>query len=80
MKTTLDINDKLLGKAKIVAVRERKTLTCLIEEGLALRLRKPSQRGPHMIEPQLPVYQGGGGLASGIDPLSNRSLYDAADA
>lgn len=78
MKTTLDIDDKLLSKAKIVAVRESKTLTRLIEEGLALRLRKPVHRASGA-PPQLPVFRGEGGLSPGIDPASNQSMYDAAD-
>ena len=39
MKTTLDINDALLAKAKALAARQRTSLTRLIEEGLQLRLR-----------------------------------------
>jgi hypothetical protein len=29
--------------------------------------------------PRLPVYYGRSGLAPGIEPLSNRSMLDAAD-
>jgi len=52
----------------------------LIEDGLRLRLRKP-QRGAAAASkaPRLPVYRGKGGLLPGIDPTSNRSLFDAAD-
>ena len=38
MRTTLDIDDELLLRAKEQAVRQRSTLTRMIEEGLALRL------------------------------------------
>jgi hypothetical protein len=41
VKTTLDIDDELLIKAKAASARERKSLTALIEEGLRLRLRRP---------------------------------------
>jgi hypothetical protein len=77
MKTTLDIDDELLIKAKAASARERKSLTALIEEGLRLRLRKRSRSvsGPRR---PLPVYRGKGGLAKGIDPTSNRSMLDAA--
>ena len=78
MKTTLDIDDELLVRAKAVSARERKSLTTLIEEGLRLRLRRPRPRlgsGKHA----LPVYRGKGGLVKGIDPRSNRSMLDAAD-
>jgi hypothetical protein len=78
MKTTLDINDELLVRAKAQSARERKSLTALIEEGLKLRLRTAARpRRAHPIN--LAVYRGRGGLAKGVDPTSNRSLYDAAD-
>jgi uncharacterized protein YqfA (UPF0365 family) len=76
MKTTLDIDDELLVKAKALSARERTTLTALIEEGLRLRLRRvaPAKRIKRPL-----IHRGKGGLADGIDPLSNRSLLDAAD-
>jgi hypothetical protein len=78
MKTTLDLDDELLIKAKAASARERKSLTALIEEGLRLRLRRaaPKRRAPLK---RLPVHRGKGGFVAGIDPLSNRSLLDAAD-
>ena len=78
MRTTLDINDTILARAKAFAAKERTTLTRLIEEGLALRLRPGMVREAAVPEP-LPVYHGRGGLSPGIDPLSNRALLDAAD-
>jgi hypothetical protein len=77
VKTTLDIDDELLIKAKAASARERKSLTALIEEGLRLRLRRRSSGVPAHRRP-LPVYRGKGGLAKGIDPTSNRSMLDAA--
>lgn len=76
MKTTLDIDDELLVRAKALSARERTSLTALIEEGLRLRLRRPAatKRVKHLV-----IHRGKGGLATGIDPLSNRSLLDAAD-
>jgi hypothetical protein len=76
MKTTLNIDDELLVKAKAASAREHTTLTALIEEGLRLRLRRAAP--PKRIK-RLAIHRGKGGLASGIDPLSNRSLLDAAD-
>jgi hypothetical protein len=77
MKTTLDIDDDLLIKAKAMSARERKSLTALIEEGLRLRLR--SRRAAASGKPvSLPVYHGKSGLSKGIDPTSNRSMLDAA--
>ena len=78
MKTTLDIDDELLVRAKAVSARERKSLTALIEEGLRLRLRPP-RSGGRKTAPRVPIFTGKGGLLAGVDPLSNRSLLDAAD-
>ena len=78
MKTTLDLDDELMIRAKAVSARERKSLTALIEEGLRLRLRRPP-RAPRSKRHVLPVYRGKGGLLKGIDPRSNRSMLDAAD-
>ncbi|MFT4198647.1 MAG: hypothetical protein QM601_12200 [Pseudoxanthomonas sp.] len=77
MKTTLDINDALLADAKSLAARQRTTLTRLIEDGLRLRLRAPSQAQPRPV--RIPVFKGKGGLASGLDGLDNKALRDAAD-
>jgi len=78
MKTTLDIRDDLLARAKAQAARERITLTRMIEEGLPLRLR--SSRPPREARlPPLPVSKCEGGAHPGIDEASNKSLFDAAD-
>ncbi len=81
MKTTLNIHDTLLMEAKALAVRQRSTLTRLIEEGLRMRLRSeqlPSVKArPPM--PVFPVVHGKGGLMPGIDGCSNKSMFDAAD-
>ena len=63
MKTTLDLNDALLTKAKALAAQQRTSLTRLIEEGLQLRLR--AQRAPARSS-RLPGYRGKGGAAPGI--------------
>jgi hypothetical protein len=77
MKTTLNLNDNLLAEAKALAAQQRTTLTRLIEEGLQLRLR---ERPPQAKSVRLPVYRGKGGLAPGLDGLSNKAMLDAADS
>lgn len=78
MKTTLDINDELLARAKAASAKERKSLTALIEEGLRLRLRaRKTDKSARAIE--LAIFNGKGGMRPGIDPLSNRSILDAVD-
>jgi hypothetical protein len=76
MKTTLDINDQLLASAKVLAAQQRTSLTRLIEEGLALRLRAQAAAKPRG-KLRLPVFKGRGGLVQGINPLSNKALLDA---
>jgi hypothetical protein len=76
MKTTLDLNDRLLANAKALAAQQRTSLTRLIEEGLQLRLRaKPDD--PGRPRTRLPVFKGRGGLVAGVEPRSNKSLQEA---
>lgn len=77
MRTTLNLDDALVIRAKQVAASERTTLTRLIEEGLRMRLRQTevSDRKPGAI----PVFAGQGGLLPGIDSLRSQSLTEAAD-
>lgn len=80
MRTTLDLNDALLAKAKVLAAQDRTTLTRLIEQGLALRLRADRSDAARPPRPPLPVFAGTGGLADAVaDSLTNRALLDAAD-
>lgn len=72
----MDLRDSLLTRAKAAAARERITLTRMIEEGLALRLRRPAMLAARR---EIPVSPRKGGLRPGIDPRSNRSMFDAAD-
>jgi len=44
MKTTLDISDPLLRKARKVAARERTTLRALVEQGLRHVVAQKEQR------------------------------------
>lgn len=80
MRTTLDIDDGLLMQAKSFAAREHTSLTRLIEESLAMRLRAARAPMHGRVRPVLPVYAGSGGLRPTIrDSLSHRALLDAAD-
>ncbi len=77
MKTTLDLNDRLIAEAKAFAAEQRTSLTRLIEEGLQLRLRaKPVSKKRGAI--RLPVFDGRSGLVPGVNPLSNKALLEAA--
>lgn len=80
MRTTLDLDDRLLIEAKSLAAREHISLTRLIEQSLALRLRVQANP-PCRQRPALPVYAGSAqGLHPAIgDTLTHRALLDAAD-
>ena len=77
MKTTLDLRDDLLARAKELAAKKRTSLTKIIEESLAMRLRRQTNVRGKLKE--LPLSARGGGLRKGIDGTSNRALFDAAD-
>jgi hypothetical protein len=78
MKTTLDLQDDLLARAKARAAQERTTLTRMIEEGLVLRLRRERAVKANALD-VLPVSSRRGGLRPGIDATRNQSMLDAAD-
>jgi hypothetical protein len=80
VRTTLNLNNDLLAKAKALAAREQLSLTRLIEEGLALRLRQAAKASASPRPLPLPVHHGQGGLTAAVaDGRSNRQLLDAAD-
>ena len=81
MKTTLNIRDPLLAEAKALAVRQRTSLTRLIEEGLQLRLRASQASRPATKAGawKIPVFDGKSGLVTGLNPASNKAMLDAAD-
>jgi hypothetical protein len=75
MRTTVTIDDNLLVLAKERAREQGKTLGDLVEDSLHYYLAMPKPAAG----PPLPVFRGGGGFVPGVDPMSNRSLYEAAD-
>lgn len=75
MRTTVSIDERLLAAAKDAARGAGQTLGEFVEE--SLRLKLASKQGG--IAPTLPTFTRGTGLRPGVDPSSNRSLYDALD-
>jgi hypothetical protein len=65
MRTTIRINDDLLKRAKKRAADEGRTLTALVEDGLALVLSKARKGRRKRVE--LPVSEATGGVLPGID-------------
>jgi hypothetical protein len=64
MRTTVRLRDELLKRAKKRATEEGRTLTALIEEGLALVLAEPSATRRRV---RLPVSKAKGGVLPGVD-------------
>ena len=77
MRTTVDLPDELLRRARLAAAQEGTTLTALLADGLQLRLSRTAAAARD--QRALPVSAAGGGLQPWVDPASNASLLDAAD-
>ena len=75
MRTTVNVDEKLLDLAKDRAREEGLSLGVLLEKSLQHYLALPEPAAG----PPIPVFHGDTGFAPGIDPSSNVSLFDAAD-
>lgn len=65
MKTTVELSDELLTRAKAAAHREETTLRALIEEGLRIILEQRAEQRKSYQWPDLSF--GGEGLQEGIE-------------
>jgi hypothetical protein len=65
MRTTIRLRDELLKRAKRRAAEENRTLTSLVEEGVALVLARPDKKHRERVE--LPVSRASGGVLPGVD-------------
>jgi hypothetical protein len=77
MRTTVRIKDDLLRRAKKRAADEGRTLTSLIEDGLALVLTK--SKGNRRKRIQLPVSKASGGVLPGVDLNRSADLEEIMD-
>lgn len=77
MRTTVSIEPALLERAKRRAAERGQTLGQYVESAVRRDLVTPEPRTP---APKLPVFTRGTGMRPGIDPSSNRAIYDALDA
>jgi hypothetical protein len=73
MKTTLNIDDKVMADLKREAARQGRTMSELVESALRLLLR--SQRRRHKIV-ALPTFHSGGAL---VDIADRDGLYQAME-
>jgi len=78
MRTTIRINDDLLKRAKKCAVDEGRTLTSLVEDGLALILAKP--KAIHRKRVELPISKATGGVLPGVDLNRSSDLEEVMNA
>jgi hypothetical protein len=76
MKTTLNIDDRLLERAKQVAARENSTLTALVEDALRARLAK-KPKGPNAFRVKLTTVMGT--VPPRVDVADRSALLDYLD-
>lgn len=77
MRTTLDINDRLLIEAKSLAARRGLSLKALVEEALRERLHGRSEE--RRVKVALPTFSGHG-LQPGVDLSDGAALLEVMDA
>lgn len=77
MRTTIRIDEELLKRAKLFAVRSGKTLTAVIEDSLRESLSR--QKETQQRESVKLVTFGGSGLQPGVDLDDSASLLDMMD-
>jgi hypothetical protein len=75
MRTTLDLNDALIRRAKKAAAERGTTLTALIEEALAERLARPPRPARRR---RLHTFKGDG-LRPGVELSDTSALLDLLD-
>ena len=76
MKTTLNIDDTLLLRAKAIAAREGLTLTALVEEALRARLT-PRSRSQPSTRIVLPTVKGSS--VPSVDVANREELFELMD-
>ncbi|MHA6694112.1 hypothetical protein [Homoserinimonas sp. A520] len=77
MRTTLSIDEALLERAKKRAAERGQTLGQYVEDAVRRDLVAPPQE---KAAPALPTFTRGTGMRPGLDPSSNRALFDALDS
>ncbi len=75
---TIALDEAIVRKARIRAIQEGTSVSAKVRDFLAQYANATPQPVP-FIPVDLPIFQGGGGLLPGIDPSSNKSMFDAAD-
>lgn len=76
MKTTLNVNDEILRRAKAHAMREGMTLTRLVEDSLRVRLMAQRQEKKPF---KLNLLSVEGTRPPNVDIFDREALYDVLD-
>ena len=76
VRTTVNIDDRLLKQAKVAASRSGRSLSDLVDDGLRLLLSRAAPGARKPIE--LPTF-GGSGLRPGVDLEDKPALLDLLD-
>jgi len=75
VRTTLNIDEKLLAEFKELAAHSHRGLSAVIQDALHEALAaRDKRKGSPVVD--LPVFQGGGGVRPGVDLDSNAALLD----
>jgi len=77
MRTTIRLRDDLLKRAKKLAAADRRTLTSVVEEGVALVLAGPGKERRVRIE--VPVSRASGGVLPGVDLNRSTDLEESME-
>jgi len=75
---TISLDESIVRKARIRAIHEGTSVSAKVREFLAQYAGSNDTPTPTK-PPHLPVFQGGNGLQSGIDPSSNKSMLQALE-
>lgn len=78
MRTTLNIDDTLLKKAKICSIERNCSLGEIVDEALRLSLVTQKKSGTTIIARPLKTFKGSG-VQPGIDLNNNASVLEAMD-
>ena len=79
MRTTIDIQDELLSRAKLFASACNKRLVDVVNDSLRETLERAGQRTNVSREPYQTLTYGSGGAKRGIDFDDNASVLDTMD-
>lgn len=75
MKTTLIIDDHIMKRLKVEAVRQGRTISELVEAALRQLLESPREKKPVKLPP-LPSFKSGGHL---VDIADRHALYETME-